>query len=446
MRFENTHTYGMGPAIEGMRNAKESWNKADSYYETPGVESSFVLGPNDMNLARRLIKSGPEHRKFMRQIFVSVDITAPIYWWKEFDTYKVSTVRNSTSTMHKLATTPITIDCFETDDYQPDFALSDNGVEDLVKRLEDLRKEHLRAMDSANRTDITSAEQKHFRRKAKYYWKELIRWLPESWLQKSKITMNYENLLAMCSKGQRRFHKLNEWSGKEQSASPHFIAWARTLPYAQELLFGDELLEAEKNSDVESINKSLSEIGKKYADCSEDNNKIVSLQEEVAAYLKSRHIEHIIIDRRYAGSSELQVIYCMTFPLTDTNLYMYRIPYTCGKEHDSILENSVKPETSTSSIENIAITAMEECGEITQAISKCLRFGPDGYYKDPNATNGFLVMKEFYHLLAMVEELQEREYLPKLPPSIVDLITSDKLENVMKFQKLSEERGLMKKD
>ena len=109
MKFENTEVWGFEHALRGLRNPKNSWNKSDSYYDD---NNNFVIGENDMKLAQSLIKAGSEHRKFMRQIFVSVDITAPLYWWKEFDTYKVGTVANSTSTMHKLATTPITLDCF----------------------------------------------------------------------------------------------------------------------------------------------------------------------------------------------------------------------------------------------------------------------------------------------------------------------------------------------
>lgn len=98
-----------------MRNPMNSWNKTDSYINKLGL---FILGKNDLDLAQRLIKAGSEHRKFLRQIFVSVDITAPLYWWNEFDTYKVGTVANSTSKMHKLASTPITMDCFEMDDFE----------------------------------------------------------------------------------------------------------------------------------------------------------------------------------------------------------------------------------------------------------------------------------------------------------------------------------------
>ena len=226
MLFENTEVFNFEGALRGMRNPKESWNKSDSHYDIEEVmvdeevvleRGKYIIGSNDLQLAQTLIKAGSEHRKFMRQIFVSVDITAPLYWWKEFDTYKVATVSNSCSTMHKLADTPITLNCFEMDDFTP---LIDNFKIDLswqtvVSYLEQLR-------------------QKYNETKDKRYWKELIRLLPESWLQKRTVTMNYENLLGICSKGQRRFHKLTEWS-------VDFIQWARNLPYAQDLLFIDEL-------------------------------------------------------------------------------------------------------------------------------------------------------------------------------------------------------------
>ena len=179
----------------------------------------FIIGENDLKLAQSLIKAGSEHRKFMRQIFVSVDITAPLYWWKEFDTYKVGTVSNSTSTMHTLASMPITRNCFERDDFEEvkiDMSINNFWESYLIPTLEQLR-------------------QKYNETKDKRYWKELIRLLPESWLQKRTVTMDYENLLAMCSKGQRRFHKLTEWSKS-------FIDWARSLPCAQELIFLDEIL------------------------------------------------------------------------------------------------------------------------------------------------------------------------------------------------------------
>ena len=217
MRFENTEVYGFKRALHGMRNPLESWAKNDTTEENGTV----TIGENDLGLCQRLIRAGSEHRKFMRQIMVSVDITAPLYWWKEFDTYKVGTVANSTSTMHKLASTPITLDLFEIDDYDNSLMYGDKKLGDIIDAhiafLEEMRLKYLETKD-------------------KQYWKELIRWLPEAWNQTRTVTMTYENLLAMCSKGQRRFHKLTEWSIA-------FIDWARTLPYAQELIFIDEVTE-----------------------------------------------------------------------------------------------------------------------------------------------------------------------------------------------------------
>ena len=241
MKFENTSVWGFKHAIRGMRNPMNSWQKSDSICDivcdecvldycnrsdTTCEQTSFgihtILGKNDLELMQKLIKSGSEHRKFLRQIFVSVDITAPLYWWKEFDTYKVGTVANSTSTMHKLSSTPITVDCFETDDFDEDVIDSLNDSEfmdithDLILFLEELRKRYSET-------------------KNKKYWKELIRWLPESWLQKRTVTMNYENVLTMIH--QRQNHKLNEWSGKDNIDVPNFMSWAKRLPYAKVLLF-----------------------------------------------------------------------------------------------------------------------------------------------------------------------------------------------------------------
>ena len=214
MKFETTDVWGFEHAIRGMRNPLESWHKSDSYWGNNEYSlESYVLGENDISLMQKLIKAGTEHRKFMRQIFVSVDITAPLYWWKEFDTYKVGTVANSTSTMHKLARRPITIDCFEMGDFQNVDTWGNancHGTWDLVIfACEGLR-------------------QKYKETKDKRYWKELIRLLPSSWLQTRAITMNYENILSMIH--QRKNHKLTEWS-------VDFMNWAKSLPYAKELLF-----------------------------------------------------------------------------------------------------------------------------------------------------------------------------------------------------------------
>ena len=205
MKFENTEVWGFEHAVRGMRNPLNSWDKGDSGYIDRRFNDQFYIGKNDLDLAQRLIKAGSEHRKFLRQIFVSVDITAPLYWWKEFDTYKVGTVANSTSTMHKLASMPITMDCFEMGDYCGFF---ETPWKNLIALLEQCRKEYNETKD-------------------KRYWKELIRLLPESWLQKRTITMNYENILNMYQ--QRRNHKLTEWSKS-------FCDWVKTLPYAKELI------------------------------------------------------------------------------------------------------------------------------------------------------------------------------------------------------------------
>ena len=233
MKFEYTEVFNFQGALRGMRNPKESWDKSDSIFHYAVSKNPYAiisdcevvdcvkLGLNDIKLAQSLIRAGSEHRKFMRQIFVCVDITAPLYWWKEFDTYKVGTVANSTSTMHKLASTPITIDCFEMDDFEEidvleygDYKFSELW-DSVIQLCEVLRKKYNETKD-------------------KKYWKELIRLLPDSWLQRRTVTFDYENLLAICSKGQRRFHKLTEWSNA-------FIDWARSLPYAQQLIFIDEL-------------------------------------------------------------------------------------------------------------------------------------------------------------------------------------------------------------
>ena len=212
MKFEKTQVFNFEGALRGMRNPKNSWDKSDSYHQS----GTYIIGENDMKLATALIQGGSEHRKFLRQIMVCVDITAPLYWWKEFDTYKIGTTANSTSTMHKIASKPITLDCFEVGDYEQILFKADvalNIEHTLLPFLESLRQ-------LFNET------------KDKRYWKELIRWLPEGWLQTRTVTMNYENLLSICR--QRRAHKLVEWKD-------NFISWARTLPYAKEFIFFDEV-------------------------------------------------------------------------------------------------------------------------------------------------------------------------------------------------------------
>ena len=237
MKFENTRVYNFENALRGMRNPLNSWAKSDSEFgicyvgdlmdkevilsRDSGLCEYVQIGPNDMDLARRLINGGTEHRKFLRQIFVSVDITAPLYWYKEFDTYKVATAANSTSTMHKIASAPITLDCFEIGDYEPDlvyytFDNGDNEVEYTVSDLADSIIENLELL-----------RKKYLETKDKRYWKELIRWLPEGWNQTRTWTANYEVLRSMYH--QREHHKLCEWSDD-------FCKWVESLPYAKELI------------------------------------------------------------------------------------------------------------------------------------------------------------------------------------------------------------------
>ena len=230
MKFENTETWGFQHAIRGMRNPLESWHHSDSSYIDKRFNEQFYIGKNDLELMQKLIKAGSEHRKFMRQIFVSVDITAPLYWWKEFDTYKVGTVSNSCSTMHKLANTPITKECFEMGDF-----------EDMPPRMLKCKDEYGDTYEENNLCNFISLDlfwchlidvlndyRVHYNEtKDKRYWKELIRLLPESWLQKRTITMSYENLLNIYH--QRKNHKLTEWSKS-------FCNWIKTLPYAEELI------------------------------------------------------------------------------------------------------------------------------------------------------------------------------------------------------------------
>ena len=210
MKFLETDVWGFYHAVRGARNPMNSWFKMDSEF----FENSYdtVLGKNDLDLLQRLIKGGSEHRKFMRQIMVSVDITAPLYWWKEFDTYKVGTTANSTSTMHKLTSKPITIADFEMDDFEQVKVFIDDDTSDLWDYI-------------INVCEVV--RQRYVETKDKRYWKELIRILPESYLQTRTVTMNYENLYSIVR--QRAGHKLTEWA--------QFIDWVHTLPYAEELIF-----------------------------------------------------------------------------------------------------------------------------------------------------------------------------------------------------------------
>lgn len=205
IELERTSVFNLENAMRGARNPMNSWNRMDSYYDE---NREYVLGPNDLSLATRLRKAGSDHRKFIRQIMVSVDITAPLYWWKEYDTYKVATVANSTSTMHKIHAKS-----FELDDFSHDH-LSENGLRVLNLIIANLEEIRLRYVESKNRED----------------WYDMIQLLPSSYNQMRTCTLNYETLVNIYYA--RRNHKLEEWH--------HFCDWIGNLPYAKELIIAEE--------------------------------------------------------------------------------------------------------------------------------------------------------------------------------------------------------------
>lgn len=220
INFEKTEVMNFDAAIRGMRNPLNSWDKSDSgYFDEDGYErlrnvGKFEIGKNDLDLAQRLIKAGSDHRKFLRQIFVSVDITAPLYWWKEFDTYKVATVANGCSTMHKIHSKPI--------------ELFDFSFEDFIVEIDEIG-EPITVGELFGRVvyDCEYLRKKYLETKDHKYWRALIQLLPESYNQKRTVTLNYETLRNIY--GSRRNHKLDEWS-------VGFMDWIDSLPYAEELI------------------------------------------------------------------------------------------------------------------------------------------------------------------------------------------------------------------
>lgn len=202
IRIERTSVMNMENAIRGARNPMNSWARMDSGYDENG---SFVLGANDLDLAKRLARAGSDHRKFLRQIFVSVDITAPLYWWKEFDTYKVGTVANSCSTMHRVHSKTFTRDDFSHD------RLDEGGLAALDALIAYLEAERQKFV-----TDKTDRQS----------WHNIIQLLPSSYNQMRTVSLNYENLINIYYA--RRNHKLAEW---------HTLCdWILTLPYAMDLI------------------------------------------------------------------------------------------------------------------------------------------------------------------------------------------------------------------
>lgn len=214
IKFEHTETFNWEGAIRGMRNPHNSWDKSDSYWtyiENPETLNKapfeFFIGDNDLTLMRSLAKSGSDHRKFMRMIIVSVDITAPLYWWKEFDTYKVGTVANSCSTMHKLHERDLTLRDFSCEYLEPE---AKDVLICVIQSLNALRNYYC---DFKNKSD----------------WYQMIQLLPTSYNQKRTIMLNYEVLRNMYHV--RKNHKLDEWHT--------FCDWIKTLPYS-EIITGEE--------------------------------------------------------------------------------------------------------------------------------------------------------------------------------------------------------------
>lgn len=201
LTLKNTSVMNFENAIRGARNPLNSWGRMDSHTEPDG---SFVFGPNDLDLAMRLAKAGSDHRKYLRMVFVSVDVTAPLYWWKEYDTYKVATVANSTSTMHKIHSKPFSMDDFSRDHMTDG---TKKFMETVVAELENIR---LRFKETKSKDD----------------WYDMIQLLPSSYNQMRTCTFNYETLINIYRA--RKNHKLAEWHT--------FCDWIETLPYAEQLI------------------------------------------------------------------------------------------------------------------------------------------------------------------------------------------------------------------
>lgn len=238
MKFENTEVFNLSGALRGMRNPMNSWDKSDS--------TDDKLGKNDLDLAKRLIKSGPEHRKFLRQIFVSVDITAPLYWWSEFDTYKVGTCANSCSTMHKIASRHLELSDFED-------LITDSGVDKTFDKefIADIRKSTLEWLINIINKTIDLYNQS----KNPYIFRVIKQLLPSSYLQKRTITMNFENLWNIYN--QRKGHRLPEWR-------ICFCNWVHTIKYFDEFFIDSvntNVFIPTTNSTVESgVDKNTTQV------------------------------------------------------------------------------------------------------------------------------------------------------------------------------------------
>ena len=201
IKLERTSVMNLENAMRGARNPMNSWARSDSKYNENG---EYILGPNDLDLAQRLRRAGSDHRKFLRQVFVSVDITAPLYWWKEYDTYKVATVANSTSTMHKITSKPFDLDDFSHDHMSQS---AEKFMQSIVDELERIRLRYIETKDKAD-------------------WYDIIQLLPSSYNQMRTCSLNYETLINIYYA--RKDHKLAEWHT--------FCDWIGSLPYAEQLI------------------------------------------------------------------------------------------------------------------------------------------------------------------------------------------------------------------
>ena len=252
IKIENVEVLGWEHAIRGMRNPKNSWDRSDSSecnmsgnYQCKDCHrgtSNYCIGANDLDLMIRLSKAGTDHRKFMRMIVVYADITAPLYWWSEYDTYKVGTVANSCSKMHKIHEKEFVLDDFSHNKLfyanllskeewiDGDFDYSSISIlKTVIEHLNKCRNQYNIAEEKLKRKDLTDAERKHIASQKKFYWWQMIQLLPSSYNQKRTVMLNYEVLKNMYHS--RKNHKLDEWHT--------FCDFIEKLPYAKELIINE---------------------------------------------------------------------------------------------------------------------------------------------------------------------------------------------------------------
>ncbi len=219
IKVENIETYGWEAAIRGMRNPMNSWEKSDSDFDFKAPDGTPCVGGNDLDLMNRLYKAGTEHRKYLRMITATMDITAPLYWWKEFDTYKVGTVANSCSTMHKIHDKAFTPDDFSHEHLM--FPQSLDVIRNIIDALNYFRDVYI----NGGYVYLRNGNDRVFEPKSKEVWWQMIQLLPSSYNQRRTIQMSYENVMAMIK--QRENHKLDEWVD--------FVGILKGLPYVCEI-------------------------------------------------------------------------------------------------------------------------------------------------------------------------------------------------------------------